>query len=75
MSAHPVEQYVSRVETALGVARGCRLCKFYHFRRKCGGGRGAGMREGNKQRGLLIQHIKSEHPDEYRAAMEKLNSK
>jgi hypothetical protein len=26
-------------------------------------GRGQGMREGNKQRGILIQHIKAEHPE------------
>jgi hypothetical protein len=27
------------------------------------------MREGNKQRGVLIQHLKEAHPVEYAAAM------
>lgn len=70
MSSHPVEKHIIRTEGPMGVARSCRLCKFHHFRRKgLGGGRGNGMREGNKQRGILIQHIKAEHPVEYAAAM------
>ena len=43
------------------IARGCRLCSFVDTRRS-GRGRGAGFREGNKQRGRLHQHIKAEHP-------------
>ena len=45
----------------LAIARGCRLCSFVLVRRR-GGGRGAGFREGNKQRGAMHQHIKAEHP-------------
>lgn len=74
---HPAEAlYVRRVETALAVGRSCKLCNFGVTRRKPYGlmagmvGRGNGMREGNKQRGVLIQHIKSCHPAEYKAAME-----
>lgn len=32
-----------------------------------GVGRGYGFAEGNRARGRLIQHVKSAHPDEYRA--------
>ena len=32
-----------------------------------GVGRGYGFAEGNRARGRIIQHVKSAHPDEYRA--------
>lgn len=72
MALHPVERYVSVLNGPIGVVRACTLCKFSHSRKKvAGAGRGAGMREGNKQRGILIQHIKECHPAEYAAAMGK----
>ena len=61
--AHPAEKYVTTTIGPSAVVRGCKLCKFYHVRKRVflGGrlGRGQGMREGNKQRGILIQHIKA----------------
>jgi hypothetical protein len=46
--------------------RVCKVCKHAETV-KTGlrnAGRGYGMREGNKARGRMIQHIKSAHPDE-----------
>lgn len=57
-----LEQYTVKTEGPMGISRGCKLCKFYHYRPR-GRGRGAGMREGNKQRGVLYQHMKDEHPE------------
>lgn len=75
MASHPVERLIVRVEGPFAVVRACKLCKFVHSRPKLQGtGRGTGMREGNKQRGILIQHIKAEHPAEYAAAMNLHNS-
>ena len=69
MSEHPVEKLYGRCTVGpFAVARVCTLCKWHDTRRR-GGGRGAGFREGNKQRGRLIQHIKAAHPAEYAAAM------
>ncbi len=67
-------KYVVETVGHFAVVRGCRLCKFYHSRPKGGRlaglvGRGNGFREGNKQRGILIQHLKEVHPAEYAAAM------
>jgi len=79
MALHPVEtDWIGRSESALAVVRYCKVpgCTFHATRRKpypggLGGGvgRGNGMREGNKQRGVLIQHVKAKHPDIYAAAM------
>lgn len=71
MALHPAEdRYVIRLRGPLAVTRACRLCKFYQTRRLgARTGRGTGMREGNKQRGVLIQHLKEAHPVEYAAAM------
>jgi hypothetical protein len=76
MAMHPAEdRYIGRTETGMAVGRWCKLCKFSHTRRKPTGmmvgnvGRGNGMREGNRQRGILIQHLKTEHPKEYAEAM------
>lgn len=64
MAQHPAERFITTTVGPFAVARGCKLCKFYHVRKRVrGAGRGAGMREGNKQRGILIQHIKAEHPE------------
>lgn len=66
-----IDDFIATFDGALGVSRCCKLCKFMDQRRKVrGGGRGSGMREGNKQRGRLIQHIKSEHPEEYAEALQ-----
>lgn len=71
MAMHKAEsKYIKTSSSALAVSRSCILCKFYVVRRLGkGGGRGNGFREGNKQRGIMIQHLKAEHPTEYAAAM------
>ncbi len=67
MAQHPAEAFITTTVGPLAVARGCKLCKFYHIRKRGRGtGRGTGMREGNKQRGILIQHIKQSHPEALR---------
>lgn len=66
------DKFVTRVVGPLAVVRACNLCKFTLIRkRRPGVGRGNGMREGNKQRGEIIQHIKATHPAEYAEAMSK----
>lgn len=54
-------------EGPLAVVRQCTLCKHFELVRKGlrGVGRGYGMREGNKARGRIIQHIKLNHPGTY----------
>jgi hypothetical protein len=70
MAYHAAEEkYGSVTVGPLSVVRACKLCKWHDHRRKGGAGRGAGFREGNMQRGRLIQHIKEAHPVEYAAAM------
>lgn len=71
MSHQAYNIYVRESSSALAVCRSCRLCKFGVSLRLGvpNVGRGNGMREGNKQRGILIQHLKSEHPAEYAQAM------
>ena len=65
-----IDDLILTTEGPFAVSRGCKLCKFYDVRRKVRGlGRGNGMREGNKQRGRLIQHIKAEHPEAYAEAL------
>ncbi len=66
MSNSPAEEFVGVAEGPLAVVRYCTLCNFRHTRRKLigrGVGRGNGFREGNKQRGILIQHVKECHPE------------
>lgn len=48
----------------LGVVRACPCCKHTEIVRTgiSGVGRGYGMREGNKARGRMIQHIRAAHP-------------
>ena len=57
-------------EGGIAVVRACRLCDHSEILRKGiqGVGRGYGMREGNKARGRIIQHVKAAHPEEYAAA-------
>lgn len=51
----------TKVEGPFAIVRTCRLCGHTETRRR-GGGRGAGFREGNRQRALMHAHIKAEHP-------------
>ena len=54
----------SRSDGPLGISARCLLCRFYDFVRKPPEGqrgRGWGMREGNKQRGRMIQHFNAVH--------------
>lgn len=55
------------------VVRGCLFCKHFEKIQKGlpGVGRGYGMREGNKARGRMIQHVKEEHPEQYAASRPK----
>lgn len=54
------------------VVRSCLWCDHVELVRKGlrGVGRGYGMREGNQARGRMVQHVKAEHPEEYRAALD-----
>ena len=54
---NPLEHFVATRHGPMGYSRTCRGCGWSVFRRP-GTGRGAGMREGNKQRGVAIQHVK-----------------
>ena len=60
----PYEDHYIHVTGPFATVRGCKYCKFSHkFPSGKGMGRGWGMREGNISRGILIQHLKSEHPE------------
>ena len=62
--AHWADEFIGCKEGPLAVVRWCRLCDFHDVRRKTEGlGRGAGFRYGNQQRGRLIQHVKTAHPE------------
>ena len=63
--AHPADAFIKRYDGPVALAAGCTLCK--HTDRtikppRGRAGRGWGMREGNKLRGRMIQHVKAEHP-------------
>ena len=63
---HPAEEFFTRHNGPVEIAGGCNLCKHVDVVKKLPAGqagRGWGMREGNKQRGRLVQHVKAEHPD------------
>lgn len=64
---HWTEKHIKTSRGPLGVVRFCTVkkCKFYAMVKTGihGVGRGYGMREGNKARGKMIQHVKSEHPE------------
>ena len=66
----PAEIYFKTVTGPLATVRVCIVCGHKEIVRKGirGAGRGYGMREGNKARGRMIQHIKSEHPEVLRQA-------
>lgn len=62
---------VREAEGPLAKVRVCRLCGFVVTLPKHpfgGGGRGYGMREGNKARGVMIQHLKLRHRQNYEEA-------
>lgn len=50
-----------KIEGPFAIVRGCRLCN-HRISRRPGRGRGAGLREGNKQRGEMHCHIRDTHP-------------
>lgn len=61
---HPADDHFTTYRGPFGVVRACHHCSFSHkLPVGRGFGRGHGMREGNKSRGILIQHIKAEHPE------------
>lgn len=63
--SHPVDQFIVKYESGLSLVRACRLCGHVDTVRKLPrgrAGRGWGFREGNKQRGRLIQHVLENHP-------------
>lgn len=62
---HP-DVFISKIDGPIAIGRSCKLCQFHVVKRKerAGhAGRGWGMREGNKLRGQLIQHLREEHPE------------
>ena len=64
---HPAQKFIAHADGPLAIVRSCKLCKFSDVVRKPPvgrRGRGWGMREGNKQRGRLIQHINAEHRED-----------
>jgi hypothetical protein len=63
---HKADSFISHKDLPRGIIRACKLCKFADTvikPRPGTAGRGWGMREGNQQRGRLIQHIKAAHPE------------
>ena len=60
----------------LAIVRFCRLCDHAEILKtgRPGVGRGFGMREGNKSRGRMIQHIKAEHADVIEAKLAEVPS-
>ncbi len=62
--SHPAQKYIREINGPIAIGRSCTLCGFGVTKQKeRRPGRGWGMREGNKLRGALIQHIKAEHPE------------
>jgi hypothetical protein len=62
----PADKHFKRYNGVFAITAQCSHCKHMDIVRKERpgmAGRGWGMREGNKQRGRMIQHVKAEHPD------------
>jgi ribosomal protein L13E len=58
------DAFITHADGPRAIVRSCKLCKHVDIvRKERSPGRGWGMREGNKQRGRLIQHIKECHPE------------
>ena len=68
--SHPADKYYKERSGPYAKVRVCLLCGHSEIVRKGirDAGRGYGMREGNKARGRMIQHIKAEHPEVLRQA-------
>lgn len=69
MAFHPAEKWFRRYDGPFAISAGCLLCKHTDVTKKPPEGqrgRGWGMREGNKQRGRMIQHVKTAHPEKLR---------
>ena len=61
---HPAEKFFTRINGPFAIAATCKVCKHGDVvRKERNPGRGWGMREGNKQRGRMIQHVKEAHPE------------
>lgn len=63
---HWADAYIARHDGPIAIVRACKVpgCRFALTLRKVrNGGRGWGMRKGNKQSGAIIQHIKTTHPE------------
>ena len=66
---HRAEAFFVRRDMPNGIIGMCKLCKHSDVvKKERSPGRGWGMREGNKQRGRMIQHIKDAHPEALLAA-------
>lgn len=60
------DKFIASVDGPFAIVRTCKICKHTDVLRKPRAGdrgRGWGFREGNKQRGRLIQHIREKHPE------------
>ena len=57
--------FVREASGPLAIVRVCKICGHFETVKKGipGVGRSYGMREGNKARGRIIQHIKDNHPE------------
>lgn len=58
------DEHFKTYEGPFAVVRACNYCNHIEKVQKGvrNAGRGYGMREGNKARGRMIQHLKAEHP-------------
>lgn len=60
----PADKHFKRFDGPAAIVATCNHCKHADIvRKERNPGRGWGMREGNKQRGRMIQHIKTMHPE------------
>lgn len=62
----PADKFFGRHNGPRAIVGACRLCKHVDVvPKERNPGRGWGMREGNKQRGRMIQHVKQVHPEAF----------
>lgn len=64
MYRNPADHLYKTVSGPFAVVRLCLICKHGETVPRGAFGRGHGLREGNKARGRMIQHIKASHPNE-----------
>lgn len=81
MARSIAEDFIKCTETATAVVRYCTVkgCKHIDLRRKpfpgsAPRGRGNGFVEGNKQRGRMIEHVKTAHAAELAARVQQAKS-